>query len=519
MTGNRRIVLNIFASYGRTLLGAACGVFATRWVLMALGQESFGIYGVVCSMAVFVSFLNIQFSGAIGRFYAFSIGKATICDDKRQGLDECRTWFTTGVLIHTLLPLILVAIGYPVGHYVISHGLLNVPAERIETCIWLWRFLMVSCFVAMINIPFGAMYIAKQYIAEITIYSVFQVIVRTGFIYCMTLVEKDWLLVYGLGMCIISIAPQIIIIVRAILVFPECRFSIPSCGFIRQLKELASYAWWQVFCGVGYMARHQVIDLIVNKFFGPKVNASFSVGSTLGGEAATLTAALNGAFSPALTTAYGANKFEEALMFAYRSSKFGTLLTLLFAVPMIVELEGILLLWLKTPPQFTYGLCLCWLIIVVVEKLAMGHLLLVNASGRIAKFYLARGLMCITAIPFTLCAAYMWRSVYAVGIGLICTTCLVSLSDAIMSKICVGTSLRYWVFSIIFPTVGVALIGVAVGEIVKSSMGSGIFRILIVSMGTSVVMAISSWILICDKSERKFIIDRINKFLRKVHLR
>ena len=151
MSPNRRIILNILATYGRTIVGVACGIFSVRWVLMALGHEDFGLFGVVGSMAIFVTFLNTQFSGALSRFYAFSIGRAKSVADSAAGLDECRCWFMTGVLIHTILPILLVAVGYPIGVHVISSGWLTIPLEKVDVCIWLWRFVMISTRFRMVS--------------------------------------------------------------------------------------------------------------------------------------------------------------------------------------------------------------------------------------------------------------------------------------------------------------------------------------------------------------------------------
>ena len=50
MTQNRRIVLNIIATYGRSLYALVCGLFISRWVLAALGKTDFGLYGVAGGM-------------------------------------------------------------------------------------------------------------------------------------------------------------------------------------------------------------------------------------------------------------------------------------------------------------------------------------------------------------------------------------------------------------------------------------------------------------------------------------
>ena len=54
MSPNRRILLNIVATYGRSLYALVCGLFISRWVLAALGKTDFGLYGVVGGMMMAV---------------------------------------------------------------------------------------------------------------------------------------------------------------------------------------------------------------------------------------------------------------------------------------------------------------------------------------------------------------------------------------------------------------------------------------------------------------------------------
>ena len=185
MTQNKRIILNTAATYARSMFGVLCGIFSARWVLEALGQVDFGLYAVIGGMVVFLGFFNIQLAGAITRFYAYSIGQAKLASNESMGVKECRAWFTTAVLIHSLVPLALILVGWPLGIYAIKVGWINVPIDRLEACLWVWRVVCISTFLGMVSVPFQAMYTAKQYIAELTVYSFIQTVVRTGFIYYM----------------------------------------------------------------------------------------------------------------------------------------------------------------------------------------------------------------------------------------------------------------------------------------------------------------------------------------------
>ena len=114
MSPNKRIFLNIIATYGRSLFALVCGLFSARWVLEALGKEDFGLYGVVGALTIFISFLNTLLSGALGRYYAFSIGEAKKAAEEGRaadGLENCRQWFNTALSIHTIVPVVLMLIG------------------------------------------------------------------------------------------------------------------------------------------------------------------------------------------------------------------------------------------------------------------------------------------------------------------------------------------------------------------------------------------------------------------------
>ena len=490
MTPNRRIILNIAASYGRSLIGVLCGIFSTRWVLMALGHESFGLYGVVGSLVLFVSFFNIQFSSALSRFYAFSIGKANAALNKKEAMDECRDWFTTGVMIHTILPMLLIAIGYPLGRIAIVSGWLTIPKDRIETCVWLWRFAMLSCFIGMVNVPFQAMFTAKQYIAELTVYSLVQVVARTGFVYYMTTIEKDWLMDYGLAMCIIGILPQLLICARALIVFHECRIHLAAIKYLTEVRMIASYAWWQAFGGLGYLAQHQGQAVIVNKFFGPSVYAAYSVASTVSGEAASLTGALQNAVGPAVITAYGEGNEHRMKKLAYSACKFGTFLTMIFAIPMAVEIQQILRIWLKNPPMHADSFCLCLLMTVVVENLSLGQGQAIQAVGKVGWFQFLRGLARMTAIPFSILFLLIFKHPYMVGCALILSTALACISDVLVSKHFTGLSTEYWLRQIVLPLMGVALLGILSGLGVRFLMPESFLRLVVVTFISLLMLAL-----------------------------
>ena len=83
MTANRRIFWNIVATYGRSLFALCCGLFGSRWVLMVLGQEDFGLYGVVGGLVIFIGIINMLLESAV------SVGAAEV-HEARNGENKVR---------------------------------------------------------------------------------------------------------------------------------------------------------------------------------------------------------------------------------------------------------------------------------------------------------------------------------------------------------------------------------------------------------------------------------------------
>lgn len=516
MTQYKRIALNVIASYGRTIISVACGLFTTRWVLQVLGAESFGLYGLVGSLMIFVAFTNIQLAQALNRYYAVAIGQARSSNDKGAALEECRSWFTCGVVIHIVVPSIIIMLGLLIGTHAIESGWLVIPKERIKVCVWLWRFVCLSGLIGMMNTPFHAMFLAKQNIVEITMYSLATTLFKTAFIFVMTLIPMDWLMWYGLGMCLIQIMQPVVVFLRACSIYPECCFRRRAIKEFWRVKQLLSYAFWNAFGGLGYLASHQCLEVVVNKFFGPKTNAAYSIGVTFAGEAASLTGSLNNAFTPAIATAYGAGNMEEFRSMAMRASKFGAFLTLMFAIPMFLEAEEVLRLWLKTPPAGALSLCLLILVAISIEKFSTGHALAVLATRKVAKFQLCHGVSYLVALPVSVILVSLFRTPNSVAMSFVISTICVVLCDVILAKSRAGLCPWLWVKTILLPLLAATIMAGAAGGLVVSNMSPCFVRVVLTTVVTLLTLFIVAWLIVLDKVERRIISMKMRGVLARV---
>lgn len=506
MTENKRIILNTAATYGRSIYALVCGLFSGRWALMALGQTDYGLMGVVGGLTAFIAFFNSWLSYSIARFYAYSVGLAKA--RPAEGLEECRRWFSIAVLIHTAVPCALIAAGYPLGMWAVREWL-TIPPERVEACVWVFRFVCLSCFVGMVNVPYTAMYTAKQYIAELTVYSFATTTLNVCVLWFMVTHPGDWLVRYALWTCLLSVIPQVIICLRARAIFPECRFRLGYCRSRRHFRQLCDFAGWQLFGALGWLARAQGVMLLVNKFFGPRVNAAMTVAGSVNSHANTLSSAMIGAFTPAITTECGAGDEARMRRLAERSSKFGLTLSLLFLLPLALELREVVTLWLKEPPPFTVGLCYLMMADLLCNTATTGQGTAITAKGRIAAFQLALGLTCFLALPLAWVFVANGCNVYAVG-GSVAFISAVHMGVRLwFARRLAGMSIRKWAFRAVFP-VGVATAAAgAVGALPHLFMAPSIWRVGVTTLVAEAVFLPLLWGVVFDAEERAFVLTRV----------
>ena len=381
MSPSKRIFLNVVATYGRSLYALVLGLFTARWALLALGQVDYGLLGLIGGLASFVAFFNNLLAQAIMRFYAVSVGAAKRKGNAEAGLEECVKWFNTAVSIHTALPVLLVMVGFPVGVLFIRY-FLQIPLDRIDMCVHVWLFTCITCFVGMLNVPFHAMYIAHQEIAELTVYSFFTTTINAVALFYMVNHPQVWIVKYSFLSCSLSVVPQVIICVRALTKYPECRIKNAFLWDIGRIKGILVYAWARFVSAISGIASTQVPAILVNKYMGPKYNASMTVGNAVASHSMTLANAVSNAFWTAIANKAGEGDEPSVRKMSFMTCRLASLLILLFAIPLSLEINTVLKLWLVAPPDFAAELCVAVLIKETLERTTDGYWMAILSFGK-----------------------------------------------------------------------------------------------------------------------------------------
>ena len=515
MTENRRIILNIAATYLRSFYTLALGLVTARWLLMSLGEVDYGLFGLVGGLVAFVTLINRIFANAVGRFYAVAIGKGRRKGMAGESLLECRRWFTSAVSIHTVVPLLLVAVGWPVGEYATSHWLV-IPADRIASCVWVWRLACISAFVGMVNVPFRAMYTAKQEIAELTFLSIASATLNALLLYYMVSHPGDWLARYAFWHCLIVILPMVVICVRAIAVYPECRLRRDCLWNAADLRRLAAFAGWNAFSMAGTVIKSKGFMVVVNAAFGPVANAAMSVATRLAAKANTFASSIVSSFTPAIATSYGAGREDGVATLVLLVGKMSGLVVALVSVPLFLEVDEVMRLWLKNPPDNSAYLCSCVLVAFFLDKFSVGQRSAIAASGKIALARFLNGLINILAVPAACALVFSGFGIRSIGWVIIGATLLIVSTRVVIAERVAGIEARRWIMVTALPLLAMVAIGLALGLMPRLFALDSVSRLLVTIGASEAAMLPFAWFVVISRRERAYVVEKSAKVFRKL---
>lgn len=497
-----RITLNVLATYGRSLYGLALGLLCVRWALMALGVDDYGIYGLVGGLTLFISFLNTVLAGALARFYAIAIGAKD-----REG---CMGWFNTALLVNTAIPLGLIAIGYPLGVLMIKM-VLTIPPDRLEAAVLVFRLACLTCFVNMVSVPFTALYTAKQNIAELTLASFFSPTLNTIVLWYMVNHDGVWLTTYAAWMAVGLILPQLVICALAFRLFPECRIRRAEICNWSRVGRLAGFSGYQLLGMLSGLLKTQGLMWVINCRFGPRMNAAQSLGNTVQAHCNTLGQALHGAFVPVITQACGARDYAKMNAYVHRTCQFGVFSSLFFMIPLAPELPEVMRLWLGNPPEYVIGLCLAAMIMSLVSASTAGHVVAVNAVGKIGLFHLVVCGINLHALPAAYLVGRLTNNVFMIVAVIIVFEAINSLGRILFARKLAGVSIREWMRRVAIPIIPVIVLSSAAGAIPRMLMESSITRIVLTALASEMVFLPLLWFFVFDAEMREFVKRKLKR--------
>lgn len=499
MTPSQRIALNTAATYGRSIIAMLLGLLSSRWIFGSLGEVDYGLMAVVSALIAIVYFINMGISGASARYFAFSIGEG---DQERT--NRC---FNAALCLHVLLVPLLLLLAWGLGEWALR-DFLNIPEARLTTAVWVFRIALLAAFCGLALSPFIDMFIAKQNILEVSLWALATSFVNFGLAYSVLSYDGDRWLLITVGMASFAMIAVCAQAIRAKLLYPECRIQFRLWLDVSLIWELCKFSGWGLFGAMGELCRGQGLAVLLNYRFAPihhpQVNASYAVGLSLSSYTQSLSHALMQAFAPEITATEGRGERSKMLQHANRVSKYGTFLTLLFAIPLILEIDYVLELWLVEPPQFAAAMTTLILSAFIIERCGSGQTAAITAHGKIAAYHLTVGGCMILTLPLAYCLLQYGLGAIAVCWAYLLTALLCLLGKLYWARRLVALSPLIWLREVLVPCCAVLAGGLVVGWLVRQCYEPSFVRLCAVVVTTLLGCATIGWRTILGKPERAY---------------
>ncbi|WP_134091969.1 oligosaccharide flippase family protein [Olivibacter sp. XZL3] len=442
MRAANRVALNTSILYLRMLVTTGITLYTTRVVLNVLGSTDYGLFNLVAGIVLMLSFLNTTMASSTQRFLSFYQGAGDLPMQKRV--------FSNSMLLHIAIAFIIVAALEITGLFLFD-GALNIPADRIEATRFVYHFMAATVFFNVVVVPFNGALIAHENMIWVAVVNVIETLLKLGIALLLSVLSYDKLMVYGALTALVSVVSFLLYALYCLKKYDDCSLK----GLTIQadkplLKELSTFAGWNLFgtlCGLG---RTQGLAVLLNIFLGAVINAAYGIANQVAAQLNFFSATLLRALNPQIMKSEGANDRPRMLRLAMMASKFGFFLLAIIAIPACFEMEAILTIWLKNVPPNTLIFCRLILIATLINQLTIGLQSAAQAIGDIKYYQIIVGTTLLLNLPI----AYILLSLNYPAYSVIVSYAIIELIACILRMFFLrrlgGLSIRLYLRRVIY---------------------------------------------------------------------
>lgn len=492
---NKRIAKNTFFLTVRMIFVTFVYIYTSRVILNALGVVDYGIYNVIGGFVSLFGFLNLSLANGIQRFYNYELGA--------KGSNAITPVYNAALIIQGTVAIIVLLLLESIGLWYLNFKMV-IPPDRLQTAFWLFQFSVFTSLLSIIQIPFQAAIMSYEKMDFYAFVSIFDVLVNLAVALFIPFVPYDKLLMYGLLMMIRALLVFCLYLGYSKRKFAALKFD----GKLNSamLKEMLTFSGWNMFGTFGGIVKDQGFNMILNLFFGPSINAAKGIATQVAGAVQGFVSNISIAVRPQLTGSYASGDKIKAFHMMYTLSKVSFVILYLLSLPLMIEIDYILHLWLGNAiPKNTGAFIIISIILNYLGSFSSSFSAIIHSSGKL-KWYQIAGAIC-NIIVLPVCYAFLHYGyspvfVYSITIFFVILNLIVTL--IILNRIESFPVLNY-IRKVLIPLIVVVSSTVLFPMIPNYFMSEGFLRLIVVIMVSVVIVSVSFYLLGTDKSEKKII--------------
>lgn len=387
---SKRIVKNTLLLYFRHLFIMFISFFTSRIVLDKLGVVDFGIQNVVGGMAGLFVFFRSSLSNATQRFLSIALGK--------KSEEELSKTFRQHQSIYIVVALVVMLLLETVGLYFLWHKLV-IPEHRMNAAFWVFQFTTVSLCVTLLSVVYDAVLIAHENMKIYSYVSIFEAIAKLFIAFGIVVSPVDRLISYAFLLFCVALSIRLFYTFYCKKKYKECVFKF--LWIKQEIKYAFSFISWNFVGTAVWALNNNGIDVLLNLFFGPIVNAAKGVASQVSFSITNFSNGFIVSVRPQLIKSYAANDFEYLYSLFFKSSKYSFLLLWFFCFPFFFVVDEVLKIWLKNVPDYADTFVLLILVYSLVNSLDQPIWTLAQAVGKLKTYICVGSVVFLTVFPIS----------------------------------------------------------------------------------------------------------------------
>ena len=503
-SNTKRIARNTLMLYFRQTLIMAVSLYTVRIVLSVLGAEDYGIYNVVAGVVTMFSFLSGAMATASQRYFSFDLGKGDT--------ENLKKTFSVTLTIYALLALLIVLLAETVGLWFVYNKLV-IPSERLSAAKWIYQAAVASFLFTLITTPYMSAIIAHENMDVYAYVSIVEVALKLGIVFLLQVLPFDKLIVYGFLLLAVAVINTSLYRLYCIKKYEECKFRFLWDKAL--FKDMLDFTSWTLFGQFTSIVRNQAVTVLFNQFFTPVVVAARSISLQVTKAVNVFSQNFNTSLYPPIIKEYSAGNKDSMYNLLYNGCKMTFFLLWVFALPLILNMQVVLSLWLKNVPEWTVLFTQLALVEVLVSSLGQPVATAARAPGKMKTYELSLGSLQLIIFVFSWIlfkAGYQaWISfVIAIGVNLVMMVLRLVLVHGL-----VGLPLRQFVVKTVIPLILMVAVSFSFAFMLNRFMPFGMVSSFLQIVITVPVTCIVMFFLGMNSEQREMVVDVVKRKIGK----
>lgn len=480
-------------------------LYTSRVVLNVLGVTDYGIYSAVAGVVAMFGIVSGALSSSISRFITFEIG--------RGNQERLSTIFSTSVNILLVLSGIILVVCELIGVWFLNTKM-NIPTERLVAANWVFQAAILSFLVSIISIPYTACIIAHEHMTAYAYISIVDAILRLIIVYLLTIIPADHLITYSILMVCVAIIIRIVYSVYCSRNFVESKYKTVLDKSL--YRQMLSFTGWNFLSNGAMVFNTQGVTILVNMFFGVAMNAARGIATQVESAVLSFVTNFTTAINPQIIKSYASGELSQMFSLVCRGAKFTCFMLLMFALPLVLEAEMILKLWLVNVPDYTVLFVRLALIATIFNIVGNTGYTACQATGNIKRYSIIISSVGSLSFLLTWLVFQLGAPVESMYFVFMLVYVIVDITRLFLMRRLMNFPIRMFIKDVVLPVVTVIVLSSIIPVIGVLLMAETHLRLLITIILCEVSIVAVVYCLGLTKSEREFVLNFVkNKIIKR----